>query len=416
MTMIVKRRSDADPLREVMRWKRSGESNWITSTATFSTPSSDEISYSPGPKYISNHCNWKECVHRWRSTPNRVPFSYSERVGPVYYDYDYSSALNEKPIIADPPPASKLPDSSEVWKKVYDQINLNTSDGVLLYSGIIQAIPLLGGAMNAVSVLNRAGRSLSRSMRRRPFTTVVKSLIQADFIDRFVVRPTLQDMQKFADSFDYVLRVINTAQERNRQVATAFEATTENIISQSSVSVDDYYAGARVQGTRLTKSSASRTIFMLAKVTYDADCISPFKLWAARAGLSRPLDSAWDMIPFSFVLDYFVRAGDFLSHVSDTLSDQDALVGRIGKVFDCWQTTKCETFSLLKASLTPRNSRITHFTGGSVEIKTSAGVFTREQVPVMSEPGFWDGEGLISPKLSTTRLRTLAELLIQARL
>jgi hypothetical protein len=308
-----------------------------------------------------------------------------------------------------------LPTQQELWDGIWDQVDLNTGDSVLIYSGILQSIPLLGGALKGVSILNRAARRLKKDLRRKPFTTVVKSLIQADFINRFVVKPTIDDMQKFADSFDYVLRVIKTAHERNAELQTAFETEVTNVVSRSSYDQDYGYAFCRLRGTTIYESKASAKLKVIAKVTYDTDVINPLKIWAKRVGLSKPLDSAWDMVPFSFVLDYFVRAGDFLSYVGDKLADDDGLKGRIAGVFDAWLMQTRTTEYKFSYTASPYSSYWCDFTCDNEPIISSAGEFTRTRVPIMSASSFWDN-GVVSVNLSSTRKRTLAELFVQSKL
>jgi hypothetical protein len=316
----------------------------------------------------------------------------------------------------DIPWAGDLPPIKELWDGIWDQVDLNTGDSVLLYSGILQSIPLLGGALKGASILNRAARRLKKDLRRRPFTTVVKSLIQADFINRFVVKPTIDDMQKFADSFDYVLRVIQTAHERNAELSTAFEAESSRLLRRDSYDKDYWYGFCRLLGTTITENKVSAKLKVIAKVTYDTDVINPLKIWAKRVGLSKPLDSAWDLVPFSFVIDYFARAGDFLSYVGDKLADDDGLKGRVAAVYDAWLMESRVTET--KFSYTARPTVADYwldFYCDNAPIITSAGVFTRKRVPIMSASSFWDN-GVVSVNLSSTRKRTLAELFVQSKL
>lgn len=380
--------------------------NWVNNRTT------NSIVYEAGPKISRGRCNWKECRHVWRTAPTMATIS-------GHYDWGtdvrtLTSTFNMRMLTGAPAPASALPPIQDCWSQIWDQVDLNTGDSVLLYSGILQSIPLIGGALKGVSLLNRAARKLSKSFKKKPFTTVVKSLIQGDFINRFVVQPTMDDMRKFADSFDYVIRTIQTAQDRNAELATAFRSSLTNITYSDRRTTEFSYGFARVRGEVLEEASATRQLFMLAKVSYDQNAINPFKLWAKRVGLSKPLDSAWDMVPFSFVLDYFARAGEFLSMAGDQLANQDALIGQISAVFDCWCTTKCERRIVMTPSFTPQRHWL-NFTADNAPIKTSAGEFRRNRVELMSAPGFWDN-GIVDVRLSTTRYRTLAELFIQKKL
>jgi hypothetical protein len=372
---------------------------------------SDRIEYQDGPKYVDGHVNWKQCTHTWRKPPSYITWTanfYKWWGNPQRVSYGWTGQLGASPRYQ-PPTFSEVPSTQELWDKFYDQLDLNCSDGVLLYSGILQAVPLVGGALKGVSLLNRAARNLAKSLRKQPFTTVVKQLIQADFIDRFVVSPTLDDMRKFADATDYVLRVLNTAHSRNNEVFTAFEQKTSVTTKESTGSWDGNQGAARWHLSMKHTATASAELRVIARVTYDTAAISPIKLWAARVGLSRPLDSVWDLIPFSFVIDYFTRAGDFISHVGDALSDQEALRPTAAIVSDAWLLQKVEGLSRVIGNAS-KQSHVESLVVTSNEAEISFGEFRRFRVPIMNDRGFWDRGGFIQPNLSSTRQRTLAEL------
>lgn len=315
-----------------------------------------------------------------------------------------------------PAPASELPPLSDLWSSIWDQIDLNSGDSVLLYSGILQAIPLIGGALKGVSLLNRAARKLTKDLKRKPFTTVVRTLIQGDFINRFVVKPTIDDMQKFANSFNYVVNVVNTAHARNVELATAFSAEASNVISETVRDRRINHLFARVLGKEVSRVTASRKLFMLAKVTYDQCAIDPIKLWAKRVGLTKPLDSAWDLVPFSFVLDYFTRAGDFISGAGDIIADQEGLVGKVASVYDVWEvSSRKREIQFTPEEIRPISSYWSITASSNQPITTSVGVFDRHRTEIMNDTNFWDN-GFVNVQLSTIRARTLAELFVQPRL
>jgi hypothetical protein len=250
------------------------------------------------------------------------------------YDNYYRPRLSDVSL-----PSGAFDDGALVG--LLDQLDLNKGESVLLYSGILQAVPLVGSVFKMTSILNKAARNLSKSFRKKPFTTVVKSLISADFVDRFVISPTIDDARRFADATDYVLRVIQTAQERSAHIF-ALQTDLKSIVSQSSGSIDvgsAYGSIPPMKGCRWRKQQTLESkAFMLCSARYDIGAISPLKLWARRVGLTRPLDSVWDLVPFSFVIDYFTRAGDFISALSDEMSDQDGLRATCVNILDLWQT------------------------------------------------------------------------------
>lgn len=45
-------------------------------------------------------------------------------------------------------------------------------------------------------------------------------------------------------------------------------------------------------------------------------CVNPNVALATRCGLTNPLEIAWELIPFSFVVDWFARVGDFIGSLN----------------------------------------------------------------------------------------------------
>lgn len=373
--------------------------------------SQDKIEYDGGPKTAGSHYCWKRCNHIWSGSDLPGPF-LSFRSG----------AYTTKTWLAAPdPPSTKPPEVSqemleEGCRKLQDQVDLNCNDGVLLYSGILQAVPLVGGALRFNSLMRNLVSSLKRDMLRKPFTTVIKSAISLDFIDRFVVKPTIDDARKFLDASNYCLRVINTAYERNAAFGgTALESSVSHVDEMSKSQFD----AAGFRGDYVVERSATAKVFCLADVAYNTDSIDPIKLWARRVGLTTPLESAWDLVPFSFVVDYFTRAGDFISELSNSVTSQAGLRGRVLNVRGLWACTEAKSVATYDAKdhgAKGSGFSDVQFTGGKV--RAGVKTFSRFPLPasmVMSSL-LAPERGLIHCDLSTRRAGTLAELFIQAKL
>lgn len=313
-----------------------------------------------------------------------------------------------------------MPSISSVYAGIWDQLDLNCHDSVLLYSGILQAIPLLGGCFKFASVMNSLGKKITRGLRKQPFTTVLKSAISLDFIDRFVVSPTIDDAQKFINAHNYVINVLNSAYERSGQLPVAYRMSQKDMRStttRTSSTVRGWgsgFSGVRFEGLQTREAGFQTDIAVLASAAYNTSAISPLKLWAARCGVTKPLDSAWDLVPFSFVIDYFSRAGEFIAGAGAKLSDQDALRGRLQKVYGCWSmrtTIQRETFTA-DSAFSLDNSPIVSFVPGTSSART--GSFIRSPLNPLTEPE--DPKGFFRLDLSPTRVRTLGELFIQAKM
>jgi hypothetical protein len=186
-------------------------------------------------------------------------------------------------------------------------------------------------------------------------------------------------------------------------------------------------------GTISVRQTTERYIedkaFALCEGTYDMTGDAPLQLWARRVGLTRPLDSAWDLVPFSFVIDYFTRAGDFISALSDEMSSVNGLSGSMVKIRDLWGThrTVARVISqplrwISKPDLFWNDRRIEgpSFTDDSV-ITYESGTFERFRVQnqwsVLSSLQRKVSDYLsITLNPSSTQKRTIAELIIQAKL
>jgi hypothetical protein len=258
------------------------------------------------------------------------------------------------------------------------------------------------------------------------FTQVIKWAIQADLVNRFVIQPTINDARIVANATNYVLDTLSKAHQRNESI-TPFKATVSNSQIGESYSYTDSdwmtWKQVIVNCERHLVQQATRTLFVLAEVKYDIDAVSPVKLWANRVGLTKPLEAIWDLIPYSFVLDYFARTGEFIEHISDNWSSIEGLVGKVARIHDAWQTTKniramrhvCSpgrwNFHIHKPNLVSTKSGVGRMDLGS-------GLFVRERVSLgdLHRSGFWDNNGLFETNLSSTRKRTIAELVLQRAL
>jgi hypothetical protein len=381
--------------------------------------SNETIEYAKGPRHCLGHCLWKPCHH---TVLNKLDGLWG--IG-VWTYRNYSPAREYIGFCRSVPKAPSIPEGSwdaSVIDQIIDQINLNCRESIMCYSGVLQAIPLVGGALRFNSIMRKAAAKLSKSLRRKPFTTAVKQLIQADFIDRFVVGPMIQDARMFLDAHNYVIRVMNTAYERNA-APVALQAQQVKTISKQTGSVSRAWGGyygdrGRAIGSGVREDTVTSKAFARVDLSYDTHALSPIKLWATRCGVTRPLDSVWDLVPFSFVIDYFTRAGDFISGLSDQMSSQDGLKGKITQIHDLWGSCKiASTWTYKGTELRDANPRLTPVFQPSRETVTSYD-YRRFQIP---DPGTFlnsleNSNPLLQDSISLTKLRTIAELIIQAKL
>lgn len=307
----------------------------------------------------------------------------------------------------------------------WDSLDLNFNDSVLLYADVLQMIPLAGAVFKINSVLSKISRWATRELRKKPFRTVVKSAITADFVKRFVVDTTIADINSVNNVYTDVLKRLNTYHTRNMSQTMNYKVTKtfdKVLETKSSVGRILYYGimikeSASHQMTRTQRSQV--TLNVLADVRYQEDPNLYAKLIAQRLGLTRPLESVWDLIPFSFVADYFLRTGDFIHELSKEVDSIDSAKAKIGGIKGIWLHSKAsnritDAYSGVYHCVEPTYGMPPVCTG-KCGIESSH--YSRQPLAnLWDSSGFFDGTGIWNPELSSTRKRTIVELFIQRKL
>lgn len=392
----------------------------LNSAALFNS-SEQIITYGDGPKYSADgKLNWKPCTHqKGTQVSGRIATTTGyHRSWQIWSTFGCD--IGSPSFINVPASASEQTAQREAWDKYWTSLDLNCRNRVLAYSAVAELIPMLGAALKVTRTLNRIGR-WARRLRRKPFSEVIKAAISADFINRFVVQPTIADMNMLRDAHCYVLRVLETAHTRNAMpyqfTGTGFSGLKDVLPTQAESYKSNNYFQTRVNCEGMRFGGVESTLHILSKVYYDVHTVKPIELWLARTGLSTPLDAAWDLIPFSFVADYFFRIGDFIEKVSTDTTSQEGLKGQVGNIYGAWFCQKTGSWNTYKPT-----SKITFAGSGSYSsVSTSYGVqhftkdltFRRFPAPLLGESRFWDNPLLNANGLSSTQRRTLAELAIQ---
>jgi len=306
---------------------------------------------------------------------------------------------------------------SAAYAQLLEEIDLNCHDRVMGYSYVADLIPLIAPFTRASSILNRIGRWASKRLRdfkRRPFTEVLSMVINADFINRFVVQTTIQDTKHILDVYDRCLRTWQVANQRNAgytvlttSVTTGTEgpSRTYNYTQRVANFEHDYwvYNAKFIQQSQLSLKARL-------SLSYDTADADP-SLWVAHAlGIDTPLESVWDKIPFSFVVDYFFRVGEFIERVGD-MSGQNGLMGRVCGVEGIWEMWHHRSgYQISSFRPTLKRDYACKYEVGKDSGFTGWHTFERSTGSLSQAAGFWDNGGLWKPHLSSVRKRTLLEL------
>lgn len=424
--MIAKTRSETNPIYRKM-WKSTRGGPVKSASYTLKINVSESIEYDDGPKYVDFHSNWKRCSHMKNQVFSGTAATYDARRH--FWSYSDSATKIEQYCPVDTSldfnPAFIAGVNNHVTNQavalLQDKFDLNCKDRVLAYSYALDLIPLLGPFLKASSVLNRIGKwaaKRGRAYRRRPFTTVVTDAMRADLINRFVVQTTIAETRLILTVFERCQRAWEQAHQRNQGWTTlTAEAETSKIIQTGTSScksmADNLLWPTLRWGFNRTIGVTSKVHAVL-KLEYDIAKADPVKWIAQALGITTPLESVWDKIPFSFVCDYFFRVGELISEVSHLDSSQDGLYGKVCDIALVWAASKSfDRVSTIDGTgeVLPYDTSmctIDNLSFGESHYQSS--LFYRGPIDLSNSSGFWDKGGFWNPRLSSTRKRTLLEM------
>lgn len=185
----------------------------------------------------------------------------------------------------------------------------------------------------------KIGRNLIRNKLGR---RSLKELANGHLLHSFGIRPLITDIKGFLNIRSAVQDRIRELERRNLHKVRLVKRTGLRSISSSGYSgtfsaLPDHlvtYQG-KVEGT------VEGTVSCECSAFYNtASPGSQCKLWASALGLSTPLQSIWELIPFSFVFDWFVPIGDTFQRLEDKLGFSETAASYTLTDFAYSKTTK----------------------------------------------------------------------------
>lgn len=120
--------------------------------------------------------------------------------------------------------------------------------------------------------------------------------------------------------------------------------------------------------------------------------------WPAKFGALNPATIAWELIPFSFIADWFLPIGDYLAQM-----DTDYRINHRGGTYGFKQHT-----SYIQVAMPKQSSQTARYhAGGTASVEITRVV----QTPIQSVPFFGIGDILLSPKIGAARAISAIALL-----
>lgn len=141
--------------------------------------------------------------------------------------------------------------------------------------------------------------SIGRAVRKLELQRLRKEISVKEFQDRYMeyryaVRPLVYDVQG----------VLKAAKQRKGKFRKTFRATEKDSYAYEDVVLNKpVFHETNVDVNRSYKYTVSARAGILCDVNIDA---------YNTMGLDRPLQTAWELIPFSFIIDWFANVGDVI--------------------------------------------------------------------------------------------------------
>lgn len=147
----------------------------------------------------------------------------------------------------------------------------------------------------------------------------VKDLAGSHLAYSFGLAPTIADLRAFFSIRSEVEKRVRQLMARNGRTIrltkrVAPVKSTETVAGIWS-SQSEYYITRKGLWDITTSGAVSADVTSFFVNDPSAMC----KLWSSALGLSTPLQSIWEIVPFSFVIDWFIPIGETFQRVEDRL-------------------------------------------------------------------------------------------------
>jgi len=236
--------------------------------------------------------------------------SYFRSRSHLGYDNDYSVTISSTPAMVDPVASLYL----KVYNAFKEEIGANVQAGVALAEGR-QAMDMIVKRLSQLTSFGRnlrkgrfgdaarsIGLSLSNTQRKALEKNYVrfgaKSFANSYLELHFGWSPLLKDISDAAEVLSKPIVRIKVRTKRAAWFHTYGSLNSDN-------------------GNDRTLGGNKTTTYQAISLRADLQVSNPNLALANQCGIINPLAIAWELVPFSFVVDWFVNVGDFLNTFTD---------------------------------------------------------------------------------------------------
>lgn len=379
------------------------------------------ITYEEGPAHLRDGAtNWKACNHYWALNPNRgfvsgrVWNSQDSRppYGAVWYlpgntQYFQQKAQSATSRLKPKTDSEMLHEATYVMEGRLNQTLLPITD-------LIQLVRKVDGLGSGDALLT----SLLAPFRTKPknLSELIKKAAGADLARKFGVQTlwkTMTDALKQGAVVDNHLRRlerIQNSQQRNFKVSVLDRWSGESGTADFGGSP---WGHVLVRADYQVGSLAETSIHFRTSVRYDtSDALRTRLVWDS-LGLSNIFSTAWDLMPLSFVVDWFVKVQEFANRL-DSYYFHTVPLERMTELQDVWVTSTVKGFvKFNNFTARPRYQFRASIDDSSVEINLETGRFVRHPVNCGTTNAWLPSLRVGGSNLTLAQNLTGLELLVQ---
>jgi len=147
-----------------------------------------------------------------------------------------------------------------------------------------------------------------RKWKRRPFMETIRAMASGDLFVQFAVKPLLSDLNAMKGISQHLATQMDRLR-RSKSLRTRYTVKDTGETFSSQTGTTDVH----------TRRTISYTRHITAFALFDLDTstlptIPPWLVAADAFGFDEPLETTLELIPFSFVLEYFIKVSDWLDN------------------------------------------------------------------------------------------------------
>lgn len=422
--MIVKSEGASSTQRTI--WTRSGTN--LGPGAGYATLNDlNRIEYDEGPPHNADgSARWKNCIHNWSlgSAGIVIVREYNNYSG-LYDDYAHhlpAGVQNLQSRYLGEWRSNPLPSPSSIMGACEDTMSGRLETTALPITDLAQMSRAALGNRGLMGELTGAFTDLF-SRKPKSLGDLVKKTASAHLAWKFGIVPLVHTLLSLISATNRVdkhldkLRAINESDQLNFTVTmTPFD--TSRIISENAPYAYSSQSNRQVTCRQTLKTRTTIKAHFRTSVRYDtSDALRTRLLWDA-CGVTNLIGTVWDLVPWSFVIDWFVSVSDFCAQL-DRYYFQAVPLERMGELRDVWYTATRST-KLVSDRFVATNAGIdwrrVSLRASPTEAYISSGEFIRSRIDNPTLRTFLGEINVKGTSLTTSQKVTGLELLLQRAL